>query len=82
MSSQYTLIHIEIMLDVHAFILQYIFGGWGNEMSPEKNLHHFCLWHLPLFDFYIVILSPGTNEIGLPDRLIEKKSNLAGQPLD
>ena len=71
MSSQYTLIHVEIMLSVQALILQYIFSGWGNEMSPEKNLQHFCIWHSPLFDFYIVILSPGANEIFLPDRLNE-----------
>ena len=69
MRSQYTLIHIEIVLNVHTLILQHIFSGWGNKMSPEKNLHHFCFWHPPSFDFHIVILSSGTNEIFLPDRL-------------
>ena len=69
------------MLNVHTFILQYIFSGCGNEMSPEKNLHHFCFWHPSSFDFYVVILSPGTNKIFLPDRL-KKKSNPAGQPSD
>ena len=38
-------------------------------MASEKNLHHFCFWHPPLFNFYIVILLPGTNEIFLPDGL-------------
>ena len=57
------------MLNIHTFVLQHIFSGWGNELSPEKNLHHFCFWHPPSFDFYIVILSPGTNEFFLPDRL-------------
>ena len=32
-------------------------------------MHHFCFWHPPSFDFYIVIISPGTNEFFLPDRL-------------
>ena len=38
-------------------------------MASEKNLHHFCFWHPPLFNFYIVILLPGTKEIFLPDGL-------------
>ena len=38
-------------------------------MSSEKNLHHFCFWHSLSFDFYMVILSPGTNENFLPHRL-------------
>ena len=71
MRRQFTLIHIEIVLNVHTFILQCIFSGWGNEMSPEKNLHHFCIWHPPSFDFYIVILSPGINEF-FSTRPIEK----------
>ena len=71
MKSQYTFIHIEIVLNVHTFIIQYIFSGWGNEMSPEKNLHHFCFWHPPSFDFFIVILPSVTNEFFLSD--IEKK---------
>ena len=50
-------------------------------MSSEKNLHHFCFWHPLSFDFYMVILSPGTNENFLPHRL-KKKLNPAGQPLD
>ena len=81
MRSQYTPIHIEIVLNVHTFILQYIFSGWGNKMSPENIRHHFCIWHPPSFDFYIAMLSHGTNEIFLPDRL-KKKSNPAGQPSD
>ena len=36
MNSQYTLIHIEIVLNVHTSILQYIFSGWGNKMLSEK----------------------------------------------
>ena len=47
----------------------------------EKNLHHVCFWHRTSFDFYIVILSYGTNEIFLPDRL-KKNINPAGQPSD
>ena len=27
-------------------------------MSSERNLHHFCFWHPPLFGFYVVLLSP------------------------
>ena len=69
--------HIEIVLNVYTFILQYIFSGWGNEMSPDKNLHHFCFSHQPSFDLYIVILSPGTNEIFLPDRLKKNPIQLA-----
>ena len=38
-------------------------------MASEKNLHHFCFWHPPLFNFYIAILLPGTKEIFLPDGL-------------
>ena len=38
-------------------------------MASEKNLHHFCFWHPPLFNFYIVILLPGTKDIFLPDGL-------------
>ena len=38
-------------------------------MASEKNLHHFCFWHPPLFNFFIVILLPGTKEIFLPDGL-------------
>ena len=38
-------------------------------MASEKNLHHFCFWHPPLFNFYIVIRLPGTKEIFLPDGL-------------
>ena len=30
------LIHFKIVLNFHTFILQYIFSGWGNEISPEK----------------------------------------------
>ena len=50
-------------------------------MSSEKKLLHFCFWLPPSFDFYIVILSSGTHEIFLPDRL-KKKLNRAGQPAD
>ena len=50
-------------------------------MSSEKNLHHFCFWHPPSYDFYIVILSSGINEFFLPDGL-KKKINPAGQPSD
>ena len=46
-------------------------------MSSEKNLHHFCFCHPPSFDFYIVILSSGTNGIFLPDRLKENYIQLA-----
>ena len=46
-------------------------------MSSEKNLHHFCFWHPTSFDFYMVILSPGTNEIFLPHRLKKKWFQLA-----
>ena len=78
MNSQYTLIHIEIVLNVHTSILQYIFSVWGNKMSSEKNSHHFCFWHPPSFDFYIVvILSPGVNDFFLPDRLKKKSIQLA-----
>ena len=45
-------------------------------MSSEKNLHHFCFWHPSSFELYIVLLSSGTNEIFLPDRL-KKKIQLA-----
>ena len=38
-------------------------------MVSEKNLHHFSFWHPTLFNFYIVILLPGTKEIFLPDGL-------------
>ena len=38
-------------------------------MASEKNLHHFCFWHPPLFNFNIVILLPGTKDIFLPDGL-------------
>ena len=76
MRSQYTFIHIKIVLNVLTFILQYIFSGWGNEMSPEKNLHHFCFWNLPSFDFYIIILSPGKNEIFLQRRIKKFQSSL------
>ena len=38
-------------------------------MASEKNLHHFCFWHPPLFNFNIVILLPGTKGIFLPDGL-------------
>ena len=38
-------------------------------MASEKNLHHFCFWHPPLFNLYIVLLLPGTKEIFLPDGL-------------
>ena len=48
-------------------------------MSSEKNLHHFCFWHPPSFDFYMVKLSSGTNESFLPDQL-KKIINPAGQP--
>ena len=37
MGSQYTFIHTEILLNAHTFILQYIFSGLGNEISPEKK---------------------------------------------
>ena len=37
MNSQYTLIHIEIVLNVHTSTLQYVFSGWGNKMSSEKK---------------------------------------------
>ena len=80
MRSQYQLIHIEIVLNVHTFILQFSLSGWGNKMPPEENLHHFCFWHPLSFDFNIGILLTGTNEFFLQDRL--KKSNPAGQPSD
>ena len=44
-------------------------------MSSEKNLHHFCFWHPISFDFYMVILSPGTNENFLPHRLKKIESS-------
>ena len=47
-------------------------------MSSERYLHHFCFWHPTSFDFYVVILSPGTNENFLSHRL-KKKMNPAGQ---
>ena len=50
-------------------------------MSPQKNLHHFCFWHPPSFDFYIVILSPGIS-VFFSTRPIEKKSNPADQLSD
>ena len=31
-----TLIHFKIVLNLQSFILQCIFSGWRNEMSPEK----------------------------------------------
>ena len=55
-------------------------SGWGNKRSSEKNLHHFCFWHPTSFNFYMVILSPGTNENFLPHQL--KKMNPGGQPLN
>ena len=71
MRSQYTLLHIETVLNVHTFILQYIFSGCMG-LSSEKNLHHVCFWHPPSFDICIVILLPDTNEFFLPDRLQKK----------
>ena len=68
MLSQYTLKHIDTVLNVHTSILQYIFSGCGNKMSPEKI--HFCFWHPPSFDFYIVMISPRTNNFST--RLIGK----------
>ena len=50
-------------------------------MSSEKNLHHFCFWHPTSFDFYMVILSTGTNE-NFATTPVEKKLIPAGQPLD
>ena len=44
-------------------------------------MHHFCFYHIPSFDFYIVILSSGTYENILPDRF-KKKKNPAGKPSD
>ena len=50
-------------------------------MVSEKNLHHFCFWHPPLFNFYIVILLPVTKEIFLPDGL-KRFLTPARQPSD
>ena len=44
-------------------------------MLSEKNLHHFCFWHPLSFDFYMVILSPGTNENFPPHRLKKIESS-------
>ena len=55
-------------------------GGVTKCHLKKKNLHHFCFWHPLSFDFYIVMISSGTNENFLPDRL--KKLNPAGQPSD
>ena len=46
-------------------------------MSPEKKSALHLFWHPYSFDLYIVILTPGTNDISFPDRL--KKINPAGQ---
>ena len=48
MRKQYKRIHIEIVLNIHTLKQQYVFSGWGNEISPEKIL--------TTFDFYIVVL--------------------------
>ena len=49
-------------------------------MWPENSLHHFCFGRQSAFDFYMYILSSGTNEMFLPNRL--KKCYQDGQPSD
>ena len=44
-------------------------------MSSEKNLHHFCFWQPTSFDFYMVVLPPGTNQNFLPHRLKKIESS-------
>ena len=76
MRSQYTSIHIEIVLNVCTFILQYFFSGWGNKCRLKKICTTFDSGIHPLFDFYIDILSAGTNEFFLPNRLKKIQSSL------
>ena len=46
-------------------------------MSPENNVDYLCFWHPSSFDLYIVILSPGTNDFILPERLKRNSIQLA-----
>ena len=41
-------------------------------MLSEKNMHHFCFWHPPLFGFYMMILLSGINGMFLPSGLENK----------
>ena len=70
MRSQYTLIHIEIVWNVHTFILPCIFTGRGNEMSPEKKPAPLSFLASTLI---LLLYSKYTNENFLPDWL--KKNN-------
>ena len=73
MRSQYTLLHIETVLNVYTFIYNtFSVVSWGNKLSSEKILHHVCFWHQPSFDICIVILLPDTNEFFSPRPLAKK----------
>ena len=62
-------------------ILALGFGGWGNKMSAEKNLHHYWIWRTPSFDFCMIHLSPCIHGIFIPCGL-KTKWQSPGQPFD
>ena len=65
MISQYTLIHIEIVLNDHTFMPQYFFSGWDIKMSPEKICTPFISCIHPHLTFIWVIIKKWRN----PERL-------------
>ena len=71
-NNQYTHIHIEILLIVHLFEHYNMFSVGGVTKCRLIKSQQLLFRYPSSFDFFILILSFGTNEILLPDGL--KKS--------